>query len=182
MKKVFVAGAAVALLVSSCAVTEDSNLQDSVPESTQATGALPVDPNASGGNDASEVILGEPGDTPPPADDSGSLILSDDMPPAVPIAVADLATHLGVSVDEVDWVSYVEVDWSDGSLGCPQPGVSYTQAIVSGSLTTLEVDGVAYAYHADADGDPFRCALDASGAASGKPGGGPNRVPPTTTP
>ena len=30
--------------------------------------------------------------------------------------------------------------WTDGSLGCPQKGMSYTQALVEGELLLLRVD------------------------------------------
>ena len=34
-----------------------------------------------------------------------------------------------------------EVTWSDGSRGCAEPGMMYTQALIDGSRITLRVDG-----------------------------------------
>lgn len=77
--------------------------------------------------------------------------------PTVAAAIADLAARLGVAESEITVVSHRSVTWSDGSIGCPEPGMMYTQALVEGSLTILEVDGTEYSYHA-ADGDrPFLC-------------------------
>lgn len=56
------------------------------------------------------------------------------LPPAelVAPAMADASRRSGV--DEADLVieKSVRVTWNDGSLGCPQPGMSYTQALVPG--------------------------------------------------
>ena len=44
----------------------------------------------------------------------------------------DAASRLGVTVDQLTVMRAEAVVWSDGSLGCPQPGQSYIQALVSG--------------------------------------------------
>lgn len=80
-------------------------------------------------------------------------------PPGGPpdVARADLASRLGVPVDDVEVVSVEEVTWPDGSLGCPRPGMSYTQALVDGLRIVLAVDGVTHHYHAGSGGQPFHC-------------------------
>jgi hypothetical protein len=75
-------------------------------------------------------------------------------------AVADLADRLSVEPQAVSVVSAEEVTWPDGSLGCPEPGRSYTQALVDGTLIRLAVDGVEYQYHAGRSGDAFYCPAD----------------------
>lgn len=75
--------------------------------------------------------------------------------PQVQKAVADLAGRLGVDEGAVKVAGYREVTWRDGSLGCPEPGMMYTQALVPGEQLVLEVDGGLYAYHA-ATGKEFR--------------------------
>ena len=40
------------------------------------------------------------------------------------------------------------VVWRDGSLGCPKPGMMYTQALVEGYWVVLEHDGKTYDYRA----------------------------------
>ena len=49
-------------------------------------------------------------------------------------------------------ISAVEsVEWSDSSLGNPEPGTFYTQAVVPGYRLVLESDGATYTYHAGKD-------------------------------
>lgn len=67
----------------------------------------------------------------------------------VEAAQADLAQRLAVSSDEIQVVKVESVMWSDGSLGCPQPGMMYTQAVVPGYQITLSAEGQEYDYHAD---------------------------------
>ncbi len=72
-------------------------------------------------------------------------------------AKADLAKRLGVAAAEVTVVSSDEVTWPDGSLGCPEPGMHYTQALVQGSRIILEAAGKQYHYHSGATRPPFLC-------------------------
>lgn len=75
----------------------------------------------------------------------------------VEAAVADLATRLEVDPSAIRVVSFEHVTWRDGSLGCPQPGMLYTQALVDGTRTVLAAVGEEFSYHAGADGAPFLC-------------------------
>ncbi|MDQ3699787.1 MAG: hypothetical protein M3442_02580 [Chloroflexota bacterium] len=68
---------------------------------------------------------------------------------AVRRAVMDAATRYGVPPAQVRIVQVVEREWSDGSLGCPEPGRMYTQAIIPGYLVELEAGGRRLEYHAD---------------------------------
>lgn len=86
-------------------------------------------------------------------------------------AILDLVTRTKVSPDDVTVVLDEAVTWPDGSLGCPQPDMSYTQALVDGSRVLLEVDDRLYIYHAGSDGEPFLCESDEAG-------GGYDFVPP----
>lgn len=65
-------------------------------------------------------------------------------------AIRAHAERMGVDPDDVTVAGFAEVTWSDGSLGCPQPGMMYTQALVSGYQLVLEVDGRLASYHAAA--------------------------------
>lgn len=80
--------------------------------------------------------------------------------PIVAPAREDLARRLGVDPEEVEVVAVEEVTWPDGSLGCPEPGTSYTQAVVEGSKVVLGHDGRVYVYHAGDDDRPFLCPSD----------------------
>ena len=65
-------------------------------------------------------------------------------------AVADLATRLKIDASSIVTVSAQPMSWPDGSLGCPQPGMLYTQVMVDGALIELSVDGTSYSYHSGA--------------------------------
>ena len=75
----------------------------------------------------------------------------------VAAAVADLATRQQIDLGEVKVVQATAVQWRDGSLGCPQPGMSYIQAITPGFLLVLESQGVRYEYHGGAAGPLTLC-------------------------
>lgn len=78
-------------------------------------------------------------------------------------AVADLARRTGADPAQIVVVSAEAVTWSDGSLGCPQPGMFYPQVLIDGYRLVLEVNGVRYSYHAAADGEFFYCERPAQG-------------------
>ena len=77
--------------------------------------------------------------------------------PPARLAVADLAARLGVAESDVVVDSVEEVTWRDGSLGCAEKGMMYTQALVDGSRITLSVDGRRYEYHSGGRRAPFLC-------------------------
>jgi hypothetical protein len=77
--------------------------------------------------------------------------------PAAQPAVTDLAERLGVDESAITVVSIEEVTWPDGSLGCPEPGMMYSQALEDGTLIVLDVDGTTYEYHSGVGADPFYC-------------------------
>lgn len=72
-------------------------------------------------------------------------------------AVADLADRLGLGPEEVTVVRDVAVTWRDGSLGCPAPGMAYTQALTPGRLVVLEAAGRTVEYHAGGGRGLFLC-------------------------
>ena len=62
-------------------------------------------------------------------------------------AVADLAGRTGVSQDSITVRSARSVTWADSALGCPQPGMSYTETLQDGLRVVLEAEGIVYYYH-----------------------------------
>lgn len=95
--------------------------------------------------------------TPPPARSTPSHpVVPDDA--EVAHAVADLADRLGVSMTDVSLLDARLVTWRNGAVGCPEPGLAYTQAEVPGSLIVLRVGQVSYRYHAADGGEAFFCA------------------------
>lgn len=78
-------------------------------------------------------------------------------PDKVAQAVADLVQRTGADPATVIVVSAQAVEWPDGSLGCPRPGMVYLQVITPGYKLVLETGGQQYNYHAAVDGDFFLC-------------------------
>ena len=73
------------------------------------------------------------------------------------LAVADLADRLSIDESAITVVLVEEVVWSDGSLGCPQPGMSYAQVVTDGLRIVVEADGALYDYRSGGSADPTLC-------------------------
>lgn len=67
--------------------------------------------------------------------------------------VADAAQRSGVETDQIEVITAEAVTWSDGSIGCPEPGMMYTQALVPGYRVVLDVGGEELNFHASQTGD-----------------------------
>ncbi len=70
---------------------------------------------------------------------------------------ADAAQRSGRKPEEIEVIAAESVTWSDGSLGCPQPGMAYTQAIVEGYRIRLRAGGEELDYHAGRGGHFVLC-------------------------
>jgi hypothetical protein len=181
MKKLILIGVVLALVTSACGgagepagVTTTADAMDPIeptPADTVSSDEAPVDsePDESGiapddpalevapvnpPNEADKPVPAPPatggGATNPPIVDHGN--------PQVAASIADLAGRLGVDTSSIEVVSVEEVTWRDGSIGCPQPGMSYTQALVNGSRIVLRVSGQDHQYNSGGGRDPFYCA------------------------
>lgn len=75
----------------------------------------------------------------------------------VTLAVADAAERTGLAEDDIELEELSMVTWSDGALGCPEPDVMYTQALVEGYRIVLDADGRQLVYHGALGDDPFLC-------------------------
>ena len=71
--------------------------------------------------------------------------------------MADLVARTGVDLAAITVVRGEVVTWGDGSLGCPQPGMNYTQALVDGYWVVLEAGGTEYDYRASNRGYFILC-------------------------
>ena len=81
-----------------------------------------------------------------------------EVPEAIMTAVyEDLATTQNVSQEAITVTRAEAIIWSDGSLGCPEPGQVYTQALVNGYWIVLAVNGRTYDYHAAETGYFILC-------------------------
>lgn len=83
-----------------------------------------------------------------------------DDPPSqalVAKARADLQRRLSVEADEIELLEFKAVIWPDSSLGCPRPGMNYTQVQRDGVLIRFTAQGRTFAYHGGSGRDPFLC-------------------------
>jgi hypothetical protein len=138
------------LLLSSCVGSAEPTLVPATPIVELATHENPtgIKPTYSGDpifTPSGEVIV--PSTTPMP-DVESDLVFK---------AKLDLAERLSISIEAIDLIRFEEVIWRNGSLGCPKPGMMYTQALVNGSLIVLRVQGTEFEYHSGGLGDPFYC-------------------------
>ena len=72
-------------------------------------------------------------------------------------AIQELSGRVGVPAGGIKIISEKNVTWPDGSQGCPQKGMMYTQALVPGMLIVLRVDGSEYEYHSGSGRALFYC-------------------------
>jgi hypothetical protein len=63
-----------------------------------------------------------------------------ELPPdtVIQIALQTASDDLGVSTDDLIFVMAAQRDWSDSSLGCPEPGRAYAQVITPGYIVTID--------------------------------------------
>jgi hypothetical protein len=147
---------AAGLMLGACGSAEQTP-GSAVDETTTAAGT------GDSSDSSEETTVTTPGDesptTLPVGPEAGSLPLGP-VPeqvvarPAVQAAVADMAERADVPVDEVTVAGYADVTWPDGAIGCPQPGMMYTQALVPGHQLVLQVGDTLASYHA-AEGKDF---------------------------
>ena len=197
-------GAAVvagALALSACG-SDDGDAADATTTTVDAaaeqeSGAGTPVTTAMEGTEGTEVVeqLEPPGEV--TGGTVGGSYPADSYPPAlsgiISLAIADLATTLGVDEVAVAVILVEEVTWSDASLGCPQPGMRYPQVQVDGLRIILDVKGVQYDYRSGGlqdivlcqpvstikDGDPgvYEITEDGSVITVVPPSGGDEGVP-----
>ena len=66
--------------------------------------------------------------------------------------IADAAARAGVEASAVLVAEAYPTDWPDSSLGCPTPGMAYTQVITPGYHVVLEAAGRQFDYRMTSDG------------------------------
>ena len=72
-------------------------------------------------------------------------------------AKEDLASRLNAAKDQIELVEFKAVVWPDGSFGCPQPGIAYTQVQREGYLIRLRFESKLFDYHGGGNRPPFLC-------------------------
>jgi hypothetical protein len=64
----------------------------------------------------------------------------------------EAAALANVTREQLVIVHAEPVVWNDGSLGCPEPGMMYTQALVNGYWVVLSSAGQTYDFRVDRGG------------------------------
>lgn len=87
----------------------------------------------------------------------GSGEIDPGLQPFIDDAVGQLAGRLSISASAVIVQSAKLVQWSDSSIGCPEPGMQYLQVLTDGSAIELIADGIRYWFHSGGSKGPFLC-------------------------
>jgi hypothetical protein len=66
--------------------------------------------------------------------------------------LADASKRTGLEVGKLAVIESIAVTWPDGSLGCPEPGMNYTMALVPGYRIRIQAGELLLNYHASARG------------------------------
>jgi hypothetical protein len=81
-----------------------------------------------------------------------------EVPQAILEAILkEVAALARVGPDQVAIARAESVVWSDGSLGCPEPGMMYTQALVNGYWVVIDAAGQKYDFRVDSRGNFRLC-------------------------
>ena len=159
----------LSLVLSACALAvqdtaEEEKAENQEPGAIESPADIPT-PTAKTLDStvrATELIPVKPGDPVIPGEQVTPGDLSLPVTGEVPASLledirADLAQRSGVTQEAILVIRDQAVTWSDGSLGCPQPGVFYTQALVPGYWVVLQVQEKQYDYRASTRGYFFLC-------------------------
>jgi hypothetical protein len=82
---------------------------------------------------------------------------------AVAAATELVATTYGTPAEQIELINVVPREWSDASLGCPQPDQAYPQVVTPGFLVTLQFGQQVFQVHTNQSGSAVICTEDASG-------------------
>ena len=96
-------------------------------------------------------------------------------------AVDDLRLRIADDAT-IEVVLYEDVVWRDGSLGCPQPGMAYTQALEDGYRIELTDGEIVYHYHGVTTGAPFLCENPSESGSVESQDAAPSETLPTVAP
>jgi len=95
-----------------------------------------------------------------PAQPGYSVNMPADLQAVIDAALADASGRTGLAPGRLKIASAQRVTWSDGSLGCPAPGMLYTQALVRGFRVQIRAGNDMLDYHAGPQGQPVLCPAD----------------------
>ena len=99
-----------------------------------------------------------PSETPTPTSTPQTSRAESQVPEAIlgPI-LKEAAKLANVPPQELVIVRAEAVVWNDGSLGCPEPGMEYTQALINGYWVVIKAAGQTYDFRVDRGGSFRPC-------------------------
>jgi hypothetical protein len=97
------------------------------------------------------------GPSSPPSPPTEGSTVEPQLQPVVDAAIEDLESRPDTGSEPVRVVLAREETFPDGALGCPQPGMSYSQALVEGYRVVLARGDREWLYTAGPDGVPSLC-------------------------
>jgi hypothetical protein len=83
--------------------------------------------------------------------------MATDLKSFVDAALQDAARRTAIDRSKLEVISAEHVTWPDGSLGCPEPGVLYTMALVPGYRVRIRAGTEVLDYHASRRGNLVLC-------------------------
>jgi len=93
--------------------------------------------------------------------------IAPELQPMADKAIDILTKALSVDPEDVTILEIEAVQWSDASLGCPEPGMMYAQMITPGYRARALVNGQEQLVHMDQTGQGVTCAPDIARAPLG---------------
>ena len=79
-----------------------------------------------------------------------------EYPFAVLNAVEELSQGTAIPAEEIEVISYQQVEWPTACLGFSEPGEMCAQVITPGWLIVLKAQGENFEFHTDQDGSDIR--------------------------
>ena len=99
-----------------------------------------------------------PSETPAPTSTPHMSRVASQVPEAILTPILKEAAKLAnVPPQELVIVRAEAVVWNDGSLGCPEPGMQYTQALANGYWVLVSAAGQTYDFRVARDGSFRLC-------------------------
>jgi hypothetical protein len=104
------------------------------------------------------TAMGSPAASPLWTESAGGSLVQGKMPENILQAILKEAAALAnIDREQLVIVRAEPVVWNDGSLGCPEPGMSYTQALVYGYWVVISGAGHTYDFRVDHGGNFRLC-------------------------
>jgi len=105
-----------------------------------------------------------------PGQEKRSVATTEGLRAKVDQSLQDAARRTQLDAAQLSVTLAEAVTWPDGSLGCPQPGREYSQALVPGYRIQIVAAGRTLEYHASLRGTPFLCPAERVQAPTANPG------------